>query len=237
LGLLPTPLAFSCELFVSAEHITAALQRYVNALAEDKPAKPIARALLDRVVCRLRLLCANLLYRQYQRLTLPPLNLQPDEIIGVAVERLLKAMGSVRPEPVRQFFALVNQQLRWELNALARRLEEQVTAVKLHDLLVPGSSDTALTPDGRHMLASIDHPPEDDQEEFGLMPIQGLTQGEAPHCLASPSRNLNGYDFSSSTRATSPSTARTTHGTRTCSCACGIRWASRSSRSPPVPEW
>jgi hypothetical protein len=31
-------------------------------------------------------------------------------------------MGSIRPQTVRQFFALVNQHLRWELNDLARRL-------------------------------------------------------------------------------------------------------------------
>jgi hypothetical protein len=65
----------------------------------------------------MRLLCANLLDRKYQRLTLPPLNLQVDELLSGVVERLLKAMRSVRPETVRQFFALVNQHMRWELNA------------------------------------------------------------------------------------------------------------------------
>src|SRR5581483_9986902 len=76
----------------------------------------------DRSVRRLQMLCANLLYRKYRRLTLPPLNLQPDEMLDAVVERLLKPMGSVRPQNVRQFFALVNQHMRWELNDVARRL-------------------------------------------------------------------------------------------------------------------
>src|SRR5215831_15787702 len=108
---------------------TAAVQRYLNALAGDQPAEPIVRALLDRSVRRLRVLCANLLYRKYRRLTLPPLNLQPDEMLDAVVERLLRALRSVHPQTVRQFFALVNQHMRWELNDVARRLDEQPSAV------------------------------------------------------------------------------------------------------------
>jgi RNA polymerase sigma factor (sigma-70 family) len=167
------------------EHTTAAVQRYLNALAGDQPAEPIVRALLDRAVRRLQLLCANLLYRKYRRLTLPPLNLQPDEMLGAVVERLLKAMRSVRPQTVRQFFALVNQHMRWELNDLARRLDEQPVAVELHEGTVPapGSSDSVLTPDGRRMLEAIDTLPEDEREAFGLVRIQGLTQGQAAEVL------------------------------------------------------
>ena len=170
---------------MSTEHTTAAVQRYLDALAGDQPAEPIVRALLDRSVRRLQLLCANLLYRQYRRLTLPPLNLQPDELLGAVVERLLKAMRSVRPQTVRQFFALVNQHMRWELNDLARRLDEQPAAVELHEGLVPApaSSGSVLTPDGRRMLEAIDSLPEDEREVFGLVRIQGLTQGEAAEVL------------------------------------------------------
>src|ERR1700758_913535 len=107
---------------MSEEPTSAAVQRYLDALAGDRPAEPIVRALLDRSVRRLQLLCANLLYRKYRRLTLPPLNLQLDEMLDAVVERLLKAMRSVRPQTVRQFFALVNQHMRWELNDVARRL-------------------------------------------------------------------------------------------------------------------
>ena len=66
-----------------------------------------------------------------RRLTQPPLNLQADELLGAVVERLLKALREVRPRTVRQFFALANQHMRWELNDLARRLDEQPAAVEL----------------------------------------------------------------------------------------------------------
>src|ERR1700722_6811666 len=127
---------------MSEEHTTAAVQHYLNALAGDKPAEPIVRALLDRAVRRLHLLCANLLHRKYRRLTLPPLNLQSDELLGAVVERLLKAMRSVRPETVRQFFALVNQHMRWELNDLARRLDEQPALIELDEDKVPAPSSS-----------------------------------------------------------------------------------------------
>ena len=170
---------------MSAEHTTAAVQRYLDALAGDQPADPIVRALLDRSVRRLQLLCANLLYRKYRRLTLPPLNLQPDEMLDAVVVRLLKAMRSVRPQTVRQFFALVNQHMRWELNDVARRLEEQPTAVELRENMVPApaSSGSVLTPDGCRMLKAIDDLPEDEREVFGLLHIQGLMQGEAADVL------------------------------------------------------
>jgi RNA polymerase sigma factor (sigma-70 family) len=170
---------------MSEEHTTAAVQRYLNALAGDQPAEPIVRALLDRAVRRLQLLCANLLHRKYRRLMLPPLNLQADELLSGVVERLLKAMRSVHPETVRQFFALVNQHMRWELNDLARRLDEQPTAIELDEgkVSAPASSDSVLSLDGRRMLKAIDNLPEDEREVFDLLRIQGLTQVEAADVL------------------------------------------------------
>ena len=38
------------------------------------------------------------LHRSYPRLTLPPLNLQADEMLSAVVERLLKAMGEIHPK-------------------------------------------------------------------------------------------------------------------------------------------
>src|SRR5215470_18771773 len=140
---------------MSVEPTSAAVQRYLDALAGDQPAEPIVRALLDRSVRRLQLLCANLLYRKYRRLTLPPLNLQPDEVLDAVVERLLRAMRSVRPHTVRQFFALVNQHMRWELNDVARRLDEQPAVVELREDLAPAppaSSGSVLTPAGCRIL-------------------------------------------------------------------------------------
>jgi RNA polymerase sigma-70 factor (ECF subfamily) len=107
------------------ERTSAAVQRYLDELTGDAPAEPVVRALLDRAVRRLHLLCASLLHRSYPRLTRPPLNLQADELLSAVVERLLKALREVRPATVRQFFALANQHMRWELNDLARRLALQ----------------------------------------------------------------------------------------------------------------
>jgi RNA polymerase sigma factor (sigma-70 family) len=170
---------------MSAEPTTAAVQRYLDALAGDQPAAPIVRALLDRSARRLQLLCTNFLYRNYRRLTLPPVNLQPEEMLDAVVERLLQAMRSVRPQTVRQFFALVNQHMRWELNDVARRLDNQPIALELHDGLVPvpDSSDSVLTPDGRRILQAIDDLPEDEREVFDLVHIQELTQVEAAEVL------------------------------------------------------
>jgi RNA polymerase sigma factor (sigma-70 family) len=170
---------------MGAETTTAAVQRYLDALAGDQPAEPIIRALLDRAVRRLQHLCRNLLYRKYRRLTLPPLNLQPDEMLSGVVERLLKAMRSVRPPTVRQFFALVNQHMRWELNDLARRLDEQPALVELDSGKVPApeSSGGLLTPHGLRMLMAIDKLPEDEREVFGMVRIQALTQVEVAKVL------------------------------------------------------
>src|ERR1700760_3500427 len=162
------------------EPTSAAVQRYLDALAGDRTADPIVQALLDRSVRRLQRLCANLLYRGYPRLTHPPLNLEADELLGAVVERLLKAMREARPHTVRDFFALANQHMRWELNDLARRLDEQPIAVELCEGLVPApaSSVSGLSPDGLRMLQTIDELPEDEREVFDLVRIQGMTQTE-----------------------------------------------------------
>jgi RNA polymerase sigma factor (sigma-70 family) len=170
---------------MSEEQTTAAVEHYLNELAVDSPAEPIIRALLARAVHRLHVLCANMLFRSYPRLTSPPLNLQVDELLSAVVERLLKAMREARPQSVREFFALANQHMRWELNDLARRLDEQPVAVEFQEGLVPGpaNSDSGLTPNGRRMLEAIDNLPEDEREAFGLVRVQGMTQTEAARVL------------------------------------------------------
>src|SRR6516225_2287134 len=127
---------------------TLAVQHYLDELAGGAPAEAgggcgvppqdqIVRALLDRAARRLHQLCAGVLHRNYPRLTRPPLNLRADEMLGAVVERLLRALREARPGTVRQFFALASQHMRWELNDMARRLDEQPTAVELREGLVP----------------------------------------------------------------------------------------------------
>jgi RNA polymerase sigma-70 factor (ECF subfamily) len=170
---------------MAAESTSAAVQRYLDDPAEDSPAEPVIRALLDRAVRRLHQLCGTLLHKSYPRLTRPPLRLQVEELLGAVVERLLKALREARPAGVRQFFALACQHMRWELNDMARRLDEQTAAVELCDEAVPApaSSDTGLTPDGRRILAAIDSLPEGEREAFDLVQLPGLSQAEAAHVL------------------------------------------------------
>jgi RNA polymerase sigma-70 factor (ECF subfamily) len=121
------------------------------------------------------------------------LNLQVDELLGAVVERLLKALREARPRTVRQFFALANQHMRWELNEMARRLDEQPAAVELREGLVPApaSSDSGLTPDFRRMLEAIANLPEEEREAFDLVRIQELTQAEAAQVLGVSAGTVN----------------------------------------------
>ena len=168
-------------------HTTAVVQRYLDELAGgDSPAEPVIHGLLSSAVSRLHVLCASMLYRSYPRLTRPPLNLQAEEMLGAVVERMLKAMREVRPPTVRQFFALASQHMRWELNDLARRLDEQAVAVELRDSLLPAppeSEASQLSPRMRRILDVIDRLPEEEREVFNLVRVQGLTQPEAAAVL------------------------------------------------------
>ena len=164
---------------------TAVVQRYLDALGAlpgDSPPEPVIRELLARSVHRLQLLCGALLHRSYPRLTRPPLNLQTDEMLGAVVERMLKALRGVRPQTVRQFFALANQHMRWELNDLARRLDEQAPAAELRESFAPAppeSSGSQLSPNTRRILAAIEDLPDEEREVFSLVRIHGMTHAEA----------------------------------------------------------
>ena len=174
------------------EQTTVAVQRYLDALAGDTRAEPIVRALLDRSVRRLQVLCANLLYRGYPRLMQPPVNLQAEELLSAVVERLLKALRAARPQTVRQFFALANQHMRWELNDLARRLDSQPASLELYEgiVLSPSSNDSKLSPKGLRMLQAVDDLPDEEREVFDLVRIQGMTQAEAGEVLSVSSKTV-----------------------------------------------
>jgi RNA polymerase sigma-70 factor (ECF subfamily) len=170
---------------LAGEPTTVVIQRHLEELAGGAPPEPVVRALLDRSVRRLHQLCAALLYGCYPRLTRPPLNLQSDEMLGALVERLLKALREARPTTVRQFFALASQHMRWELNDLARRLDEGPRDVELLDGLVPAlpNSDSGLTPASRRIIERIDALPDEEREAFDLVRIQGMSQVEAAELL------------------------------------------------------
>ena len=177
---------------------TVAVEQYLNELAAvsgDTPAEPIIRALLSRAVNRLHTLCATLLHRNYPRLTRPPLNLQSEEMLSAVVERMIKALREVRPETVRQFFALANQHMRWELNDLARKLDARTQAVELRESAVgaplPGDPTTApASPNIIRILEAIDGLPEDERETFYLIRVQGMTQPAAAAVLGVSTRTV-----------------------------------------------
>jgi RNA polymerase sigma-70 factor (ECF subfamily) len=167
---------------MNEEPTTVVIQRYLDALPGDAAAEPIVRDLLERAADRLRLLCGTLLHKSYPRLTRAPVNLETDELLGDVVAGLLTALRKTRPPTVRQFFALANQHMRWQLNDLAGRLDARPAAAALEESGVvasPASTDSGLSPDARRILGVIEGLPEDEREVFELVGIQGLTHTEA----------------------------------------------------------
>jgi RNA polymerase sigma factor (sigma-70 family) len=175
-----------------------AVQHYLDALAGvggDSPAEPIVRELLARAVDRLQLLCSSLLHRSYPRLLRGPTNLQPEEMLSAVVERLIKALRKVRPGNVRQFFALANQHMRWELNDVARRLDEEQGAVELRDSrpapgLASAEEHSGVGSSFARVLDAIESLPDEEREAFKLVRIQGLTQPEAAAVAGCSERTL-----------------------------------------------
>jgi RNA polymerase sigma-70 factor (ECF subfamily) len=167
------------------QRTTAAVQAYLDELARGEPAEPVVRALLGRSAERLHLLCATLLSQSYPRLTRPPLNLQSEEMLSAVVERLLKAMREVRPQTVRQFFGLANRHMRWELNDMARRLDDQSAILGLQESRVqaPESSGSVISVNTKRMLDAIESLPEEEREAFELLRIQGMSLPETAEVL------------------------------------------------------
>jgi RNA polymerase sigma factor (sigma-70 family) len=71
--------------------------------------------------------------------------------------------------------------MRWQLNDLARLLDERPRLAAMAESGVatpPDSSESFLSQDARRMLQAIDSLPEEDREVFELVRIQGLTHPE-----------------------------------------------------------
>lgn len=173
---------------MDAQRTTVAIQGYLDQLAgvsEPSAAEPVIRELLGRAAQRLHFLCTRLLHRSYARLARPPVNFDSTELLSAVVERMLKALRAARPGTVRQFFAIASQHMRWELNDVARRLDQRARAVELGDDVAFQSESTGspLGPDAVRMLESIENLPQDEREVFDLLRIQGLTQAEAADLL------------------------------------------------------
>lgn len=164
------------------------VQRYLDELAGvggKSEAEQVISALLGRSAKRLERLCATLLYRKYPRLARPPLGLEAEELLQAVVERLLRALRETHPNSVRGFFALAGQHMRWELNDLARRLDEGGQPVNIQglDVVAPLSSGSGLHPAARRMLEIIDRLPDGEREALDLVRIHGMTQVEAADLL------------------------------------------------------
>ena len=171
---------------------TIEVQNYLQELGGDAPSEPIVRALLERSAARLQLLCTTMLVRRYPRLMRPPMSLQSEEMLSAIVERLLKAMRSVHPETPRQFFALANRHMRWELNDLARRLDQQAQLPEIYEDAIPSpeTSGSVLGTDAIRMLEAIENLPDEEREVFELVRIQGITQGETAELLQVSSKTV-----------------------------------------------
>ncbi len=167
---------------------TAVVQRILDELRtqpDGSGVSPVVRELLERSAMRLHLLCATMIRRSYPRLARPPLNLSAEEMLSAVVERLIKALREVRPANAREFFGLANQHMRWELNDLARRLDEYTPPVEFEEHLAAQNPASAPGPSARaqRMLAAFERLGPDEREVFGLVRIQGLTHDEAAEVL------------------------------------------------------
>jgi RNA polymerase sigma factor (sigma-70 family) len=180
---------------MEATHTTAAVQRYLDELRvhpEGAGAPQVVRELLGRSAMRLHLLCSSMIRRSYPRLARPPLNLRSEEMLGAVVERLMKAMREARPANVREFFGLANQHMRWELNDLARRLDEHTPPVAIEADRVADrtASELRLSASARRILAALDSLGDDEREVFGLVRIQGLSHSEASEVLGVATKTI-----------------------------------------------
>jgi RNA polymerase sigma-70 factor (ECF subfamily) len=167
---------------------TAVVQHYLDELRAQPVGSgpsPVVRELLERSAMRLHLLCSSMIRRSYPRLARPPLNLSADDMLGAVAERLIKALREARPASVREFFGLANQHMRWELNDLARQLDEHTPPVEFEEHLVGrGSpSEAGFSANARRMLVALDRLDEEEREVLGLVRIQGLTHEEAAEVL------------------------------------------------------
>jgi len=121
-----------------------------------------------------------------------PSNVQEEEMLSLLVERLLKAMHKVKPTSVREFFALANQHLRWELNEFARQLARHPPLSPLPDDLpaAPPSEASTEVATVAQILDAIERLPDELREIFCLVHIQGLSHSETADVLGVSTKTI-----------------------------------------------
>jgi RNA polymerase sigma factor (sigma-70 family) len=179
----PSPAALVRE----PDFIELAVQRCLNQLtiSNETNAEGIVREIISVSADRLRLLCQSMLNRNYPRLASGPLNLRPEELLSLVVERLIKAMKFVDLVHFRQFFALAVKHLRWELNEQARAINRREYELLESDPVTqPAAEDGEQpSPTACRILEAIDALSHDHREVFELVRLQGMSQVDAARIL------------------------------------------------------
>jgi RNA polymerase sigma-70 factor (ECF subfamily) len=187
--------SFEHDIATEPDDPEVAAQRCLNRLTrtvDDADARQIVRELLSVAAGQILSLCGSTLHQHYPRLTKGPLNVQPEELLSGVVERLIKAMRTLRPGSVRGFFALVVVHLRWELNGLARDMDAERREPMEADVIAPEqeASDGQFSPFGRRILEAIDGLPQVDRNIFDLVRVRGMTQVVAAEVLGISKRTV-----------------------------------------------
>jgi RNA polymerase sigma-70 factor (ECF subfamily) len=187
--------SLECSCAIDSDPVDVAVERCLERLAratEEAEARQTVRELLGAAAGRILSLCRSTLRRRYPRLTRGPLNVQPEELLGAVVERLIKALRTVRPAGVREFFALAMTHVRWELNGLARELDAERHEPLAEDVVaeVTEERDEHFSPLGRRILEAIDGLPRIDQEIFHLVRVGGMTHPDAAQVLGISERTV-----------------------------------------------
>ena len=121
---------------------------------------------------------------------------QTDDVLQNALIRLCRALQSVRPAGVREFYALATTQIRRELLDLARHYSGPENAAAHHESWAAESGQPPVSPDHSDLTndpvaltdwcefhEQVAALPEEEREVFGLLFYQGMTQEDAAEVL------------------------------------------------------
>ena len=128
---------------------------------------------------------------------------ETDDILQKALIRLNKAMETIQPGSVAEFFALASQQIRWVLLDLGQEMgklrENESVEFRMYSdkFLFDHPKDDSSPPESllewEHFHKTIQGLPEIEKSLFDLLYYQGLTQEEASEILNIPMRSLKRY--------------------------------------------